>query len=220
MVTDAEGRFAVGWARGAIERHLAVAAPDDAAAPLAGPASPPPLFQERRGVFVTLSHRRSGDLRGCIGYPEPILPLRVGLPRAAVAAATQDPRFPPVTPSEWAELRVEVSVLTPPVPLLVEPREDLPEAIVVGRDGLLVEADGTSGLLLPQVAVEWGWSARAFLDAACEKAGLPPDAWLDQGTRVHAFRADVFHETSPGGPVERVGTVTPPAPAARDGRRR
>ena len=217
MVTDVEGRLAVERARGAIETHLSGRGAS-APAPSAGPPLPP-LFRERRGVFVTLSLARSGDLRGCIGFPLPHLPLEEGLRAAAVAAATEDPRFPPVSAEEMRRLLVEVSLLTVPSLLRVEPREDLPASIEVGRDGLIVEGWGTSGLLLPQVAVEWGWDARTFLDETCGKAGLPSDAWLDPRTRVRAFRADVFHETSPGGPVERAGATIPSPRVARGARR-
>ncbi|MGI0131582.1 MAG: TIGR00296 family protein [Thermoplasmata archaeon] len=220
MVTHPEGEFAVRWARTAITRHLA-ANGDSVASPTVRPREDvPPLFDEKRGVFVTLSGARSGRLRGCIGFPLPHFPLAEGLARAAVAAATEDPRFPPVTSAEMDDLVVEVSVLSIPLPVSAEAADDRPRAIRIGWDGLLVEADGTSGILLPQVAVEWGWDARAFLDAACEKAGLPARAWREPSTRVLTFTAEIFHETSPGGEVGRVDLATGEGSGARDARRR
>jgi uncharacterized protein (TIGR00296 family) len=205
MVTDAEGRLAVELARASIREHLKGHARDPTSG--AYPADTAPfsaVFRERRGVFVTLTRSGSGDLRGCIGFPLPYFALMEGVARAAVAAASEDPRFPPVDREEFATLAVEVSLLSIPRPLSAAPREAVPEAIRVGRDGLIVDGFGASGLLLPQVAVELGWDARTFLDQTCVKAGLAPDAWLDPRTTVRSFEAEVFHETSPGGPVVRV----------------
>ena len=215
MVSDSEGRFAVEWARGAIRRHLAGLAPRDPAEPVPGAPTPPPLFTERRGVFVTLHRFPLQTLRGCIGFPLPLLRLSEGIPRAAVAAAVEDARFPPVAPDELDRVQVEVSVLTVPRPIGAAPRENLPDAVVVGRDGLLVDGWGTSGLLLPQVAVELGWDSRTFLDETCVKAGLPPDAWLDPAVTVRAFEAEVFRETTPGGPVVRAPVAPPPRAPTR-----
>ena len=201
MVSDAEGKLAVEWARAAIRRHLAGLSPRDPADPIPGVSPPPALFEERRGVFVTLHRFPQGNLRGCIGFPLPHLRLSEGIPRAAVAAAVEDRRFPPVTSDELSRIQVEVSLLTVPHPVEADPRENLPDAVVVGRDGLLVDGWGTSGLLLPQVAVELDWDSRRFLDETCVKAGLPPDAWLDRAVKVRAFEAEIFRETSPGGPA-------------------
>ncbi|HZY91161.1 MAG TPA: TIGR00296 family protein [Thermoplasmata archaeon] len=202
-VTLDEARLGLSLARRSIERALAPDPPADPAAPFEGERLPP-LFDERRGVFVTLKRAESGALRGCIGYPLPVEPLRVGLPRVAAAAALEDPRFPPVTPTEWPRLAVEISLLTAPEPLRARDAPGRRAEVVVGRDGLIVEARGTSGLLLPQVPVEEGWDSGEFLSGTCEKAGLPPDAWLDLRTRVFRFEGEVFRETGPGGPVERV----------------
>ncbi len=162
---------------------------------------------ERAGAFVTLKTHPDGRLRGCIGYPEPVLPLSRAVVRAAISAATQDPRFYPLTPAELPRVTVEVSVLTPPEPLMAEDRERLPEMIVVGRDGLIVRAGPWSGLLLPQVPVEWGWDSREFLDQTCLKAGLSPGCWRRPDVEVLRFTAIVFAEESPLGRVvrERLG---------------
>ena len=142
-------------------------------------------FRSPRGAFVTLTKR--GDLRGCIGYMEPILPLGQAVIRTAIFAATEDPRFSPVTASELKDLRIEISVLTP-----VRPITD-PHLVKVGTHGIIVEQGGFRGVLLPQVPVENGWDRETFLDQGCVKAGLPPDAWR-RGAKISVFEAIVFHE--------------------------
>ena len=135
-------------------------------------------------AFVTLT--KKGRLRGCIGYTEAVAPLYKVVQECAVAAATEDPRFPPVSPMELPSLRVEISVLTPLFPIR-------PEEVEVGRHGLMVAQGRMRGLLLPQVPVEWGWDRETFLDQACVKAGLPPAAWR-HGATLRAFTAEVFAE--------------------------
>lgn len=147
----------------------------------------PPEFTEKRGVFVTL--KKHGDLRGCIGYPEPVFPLITALLECSVAAALEDPRFRPVTLTEMEEIEVEVTVLTTPEEII-----PAPENVRVGEDGLMVERGIYSGLLLPQVAVEWEWDAEEFLCETCMKAGLPPDCWLDKETKVYTFQGQIFSE--------------------------
>ena len=143
---------------------------------------------------MTLTEAGSGELRGCIGHIAADLPLGEVVGRMAVAAGLEDPRFPPVTPEELAGLRIEISVLTEPVRLL---RAD-PAAVVPGRDGLIVQAGSRQGLLLPQVALEYGWDAEAFLAATCRKAGLPANAWRAPGVAVFTFQAEIFAEASDG----------------------
>lgn len=140
----------------------------------------------RAGAFVTL--RVHGELRGCIGYPEPDLPLIETIERCAVSAAISDPRFPAVSPSEWRSVELEISVLGP-----IEPVADIGE-VVVGRHGLSVEHGRRRGLLLPQVATEWKWSAAEFASQTCSKAGLPRDAW-QTGAKLFKFEAEVFGES-------------------------
>ena len=137
---------------------------------------------------------------GCIGFPLPIFPLRSAIPRAAWAAAEDDPRFPPVALADWTGLLLELSVLTLPESLRGGPERA--HEVRVGLDGLIVESDGASGLLLPQVAVEQEWSADRFLSETCRKAGLPTDSWRSEGTTVRRFQAELFRERQPGGPVE------------------
>ena len=140
------------------------------------------------GAFVTL--KLNGQLRGCIGYMEPIMPLYMAVSRAAVAAATQDPRFPPVTLEEMKRIEIEISVLSPMV------RIDDPEKVVVGKHGLYIRNRrlGRSGVLLPQVAVEMGWNREEFLRGVCRKAWLPEDAWKWDDTELYVFTAEVFSE--------------------------
>ena len=209
MVTegpDAEvppwARSVVGLARWAIEDGVAGRSRVPRPSPPPDPPDPPAELGGARGVFVTLLRHPGGGLRGCIGFPLPHYPLRDGVPRAARAAALHDPRFPPVLPEELDRLVVEVSVLSVPTPVPGRP-EDRAEAITVGRDGLLLEVGPASGLLLPQVAPEQGWSAEEFLEGLCEKAGVPPGAWRRPGTRLLRFEAEIFRERSPRGPVVR-----------------
>jgi AmmeMemoRadiSam system protein B/AmmeMemoRadiSam system protein A len=144
-----------------------------------------PELARPRGAFVTLTKR--GALRGCIGFIEPVAPLGRTIIQAAIYAATEDPRFPPVAASELQDLRIEISVLTPLSEI------DGPREVRVGTHGLVVERDGRRGLLLPQVAVENGWDRETFLDEASLKAGLPRDAWK-RGAKLFVFEAIVFHE--------------------------
>jgi uncharacterized protein len=203
VVTRTEAHSAILLARRAIEARLGPNPPKDPAAPFQGSAMAP-IFDERRGVFVTLKAHPSGLLRGCIGYPLPVHPLRLAVPRMAVAAAVEDPRFPPLSAREWPHVRLEISVLTPPELMDGTSPVDRVNGVMVGRDGLIVEADGEAGLLLPQVAAEEGWDAETFLAATSEKAGLGLDAWRRPDAVVYRFSAEVFAETAPGGPVEPV----------------
>ena len=147
---------------------------------------PQALDDLRAGAFVTI--RINGRLRGCIGYPEPGLPLVEVVERCAVSAAISDPRFPPLTQAEWKDVDLELSVLGP-----IEPVHDLRD-IVTGRDGLIAESGSRRGFLLPQVAVEWKWDAAEFAAQTCVKAGLPRDAW-QKGAKLFKFEAEVFGES-------------------------
>lgn len=140
------------------------------------------------GAFVTL--KINGALRGCIGHVGAEMPLYRTVLENASNAAFEDPRFPSLAKSEFSRINIEISVLTPPVPI------SSPEDIVVGRDGLIVEMGRTRGLLLPQVPLEWGWGREEFLIQTCRKAGLPDYAWR-RGAKLYAFQAIVFGETAP-----------------------
>jgi AmmeMemoRadiSam system protein A len=156
------------------------------------PDAPPALpgLTEPRGVFTTLylrSDRKGdpqGELRGCVGYVSPIAPLYRAVAETARAAAFEDHRFLPVTKEEALKLEVSLSVLSRLFPIH-------PQAVEVGRHGLLLSGGGRRGLLLPQVPVEYGWDRETFLEQTCYKAGLPPDAWRKDAT-IEAFTAEVF----------------------------
>lgn len=154
---------------------------------------PPPSLTPRcgtaaGGVFVTV--RCGGELRGCIGHLADCPRLEEEVARVAVSAATRDPRFPPVSVDELATLSVEISILEAPV--RIDPAD--PARIRVGTDGVIVRRGDRQGLLLPQVAAEYGWDAAALLAATCRKAGLPPDEWRRPGCDVYVFQAEVIGE--------------------------
>ncbi len=162
----------------------------------------PKKFDAKGGVFVTLNKYPSGDLRGCIGYPEPVFSLKKAIPQAAVSA-TQDPRFFPLGPKELDEITVEVTLLTPPEDVEFDDPFELPEKIECGRDGLIISKGPYSGLLLPQVPVEHGWNVEQFLDHTCLKAGLIPDAWRKGECSVKSFQGYIFAESEPRGEVKK-----------------
>ncbi|MGA8604274.1 MAG: TIGR00296 family protein [Thermoplasmata archaeon] len=202
MLSIEEGTAAVRVARRALEEALS--APRSRDLPKeATSVSLPSVFDEPRGAFVTLKRYPDDALRGCIGYPLPVLPLGTAIARAAVSAAVEDYRFRPIRAPELPRLTVEVSVLTVPVPLRFTTPEEAIRAVVVGRDGLIVEGLGSSGLLLPQVAPEQGWSSVELLEGTCEKAGLPAHAWRDPRVTVRRFEAEIFRELAPAGDVVR-----------------
>jgi len=148
------------------------------------PETDNPKFLSKRGAFVTL--KKKGELRGCIGFIEPELPLHQTLVQATIYAASKDTRFPPVSPSELRDIELEISVLTP-FKKIDDPRE-----VDVGKHGLIIAKGNRRGLLLPQVPVENRWSRETFLQQTCQKAGLPRDAWRS-GADIYTFEAIVFH---------------------------
>lgn len=152
------------------------------------------------GIFVTLNH--NDDLRGCIGFPLP-RNIAQALPEAAIAAATQDPRFSPVEKAELDKITFEVTILTPPQEIKTDDHHMLPTKIKVGRDGLIIKQGHYSGLLLPQVPVEYGWNEKEFLSHTCQKAGLPSDCWLQKQTKVFSFEGIIFKEQKPNGMISR-----------------
>jgi len=160
------------------------------AAQVAGAPAPGPLeigLPDASGAFVTI--KRHGALRGCLGTLECTRGLAAEVARCAADAASQDPRFPPVRSDELADVSLEVSVLGPLEP--IDPADS--SVITIGRHGLVAEQGHRRGLLLPQVATEWGWTAEQFLRQTCVKAGLPEDAWR-RGARIFRFDAEVFGE--------------------------
>lgn len=167
-----------------IARGVVAAALDGRDFHLAEPSSE--NLRRPSGVFVTLT--LDEELRGCIGSVMPVEPLYFAVAQNALNAAFRDPRFPPLTTDEFARVEFEISVMSLPEPVTQF------ESIEVGRDGLIVRQGRYAGLLLPQVATEYGWDREKFLAHTCLKAGLPRDAWKGQNCRIEKFTAEVFSE--------------------------
>ena len=161
-------------------------------------------FSFNSGVFVTLN--KPDGLRGCIGFPMPEKKLSCAIIEGAIAAATEDPRFPPVTTKELDGITFEVTVLTPPVEIDVSDPVEYLSKIKVGRDGLIIRHSFYSGLLLPQVPGEYGWSVEEFLQHTCHKAGLEKDFWKSGKAKIEKFEGIVFKEETPNGEVVREKT--------------
>jgi uncharacterized protein (TIGR00296 family) len=194
VVTDGEGAELVQLARKAVEKYVTESV-----------VVKPEKELPRSGVFVTINHvvRNEEHLRGCIGFPMPYKELHQSVIEAAIAAAMDDPRFPPVDRKELDHLIFEVSVLTEPEEIKGSAQERRNQ-IRTGCDGLILRWKHGSGLLLPQVPVELGWDVDEYLANICGKAGAPADAWLDPQSKLYKFQAIVFKERSPKGPVERL----------------
>jgi len=190
LLTEEEGQLALALARRTIEQRIGRTNPP--------PVALTPVFSEKRGVFVTL--KEHGDLRGCIGFPQPVMTLGDAIRDAAIAAAVEDPRFLPVSRSEIPLLEVEVTVLTLPVRLDCDPMER-PGKIEIGKHGLIIRGMGSGGLLLPQVPVEWNWTALEFLDHTCMKAGLQPKCWRSESVELYTFEGQIFSEGQKQEPV-------------------
>jgi uncharacterized protein (TIGR00296 family) len=198
-LSQKEGEFLVELARKAVAEYLKtrkrIILPENVCEKLL----------QHTGVFVTINCIEKGEkeLRGCIGFPYPTTPLAQAVIESAISAATQDPRFPPLSISELDSIVFEVSVLTPPRIIEVKNPKEYCTKIRVGEDGLIVERGIYKGLLLPQVPVDWDWDAEEFLCQCCNKAGLPPDYWLIDGTKIFKFQAIIFVEERPRGEVRR-----------------
>jgi len=161
-------------------------------------------FSFNSGVFVTLNN--PDGLRGCIGFPMPEKKLSHAIVEGAIAAATEDPRFPSVKTNELNDIVFEVTVLTPPVEIDVSDPTEYLEKIKVGRDGLIIKHSFSSGLLLPQVPVEYGWNVEEFLQHTCEKAGLSRDTWKNESVKIEKFEGIIFKEETPNGVIVREET--------------
>ncbi|MDR0470515.1 MAG: TIGR00296 family protein [Nitrososphaerota archaeon] len=200
-LSDLEGEFLVHLARSAVKLYLTTGKR------LQPPKSSPKLL-EKCGVFVTLSTLNAAegtkDLRGCIGYPYPTSPLIEAVIDSALNAATEDPRFEPLTIAELDQIIFEVSVLTPPELIQTPNPKEYLSKIKVGQDGLIIQRGWRKGLLLPQVPLEWNWDTEEFLCQCCIKAGLPPDNWLTKDAQLYKFQALIFEEQTPNGSVKRL----------------
>ena len=178
-LTEEDGQVLVDAARQAIGSRLS-------AKESCYPAPISPALMMPAGAFVTL--KLDGCLRGCIGRISSTKPLLQTVKEVAVSSAFEDPRFPPVTKSEWPSIRIEVSVLS------AFKRVTDPQLVCVGTHGVMIRSGYNSGLLLPQVATEQGWDRETFLSHACRKAGLSPDAWKKPSTQIEVFSATVFEQ--------------------------
>jgi len=193
-----EGAFLVRLARRAVEHYLRTG---ELIRP--PPETPAKFLADSYGVFTTIetmTEKRTFELRGCIGFPRGYRNVAEAVIASSVAACCEDPRFPPMRLEELSRVVFEVSILSPLKELRADPRE-LPKLVEVGRHGLVVERFGFSGLLLPQVPVEYCWDSETFLMEACMKAMLPGDCWLDKRTRIYVFEAQLFREAEPGGEI-------------------
>lgn len=199
MLSDEEAEFLVRVARDAIEKYVRDGV-------RIRPSCSYPALEEKRGVFVTINRLIGGrkELRGCIGFPEPFDTLLNHTVEAAIAAATEDPRFYPLGKDELDSVLIEVSALTPLERVRVESPREYPNKVKIGRDGLMIRWRFASGLLLPQVPKEFGWDEVEFLSQTCIKAGASPDCWLTEDAEVYRFQAEILEEESPRGRVKRV----------------
>jgi len=193
MLSLDEGIKAVTFARAVIEQY--VKNDSTPSTDLKG------SFTEKQGAFVTIHTYPDHDLRGCIGIPLPIMPLKEAIVEGA-KSATSDPRFPPLDESELSNIIIEVTILTKPELIEVGQPQDYLSNIEIGRDGLIVEQGFFKGLLLPQVPVEQGWNKEEFLSHTCMKAGLMPDAWFDKNTKISKFSGQIFTELKPLGEIK------------------
>ena len=198
-IDNSEGESLIKLARNAVKEYL------ESRSTIKVPGDISQKLLERCGVFVTISKLSQGEkrLRGCIGYPYPVSPLADAVIDSAINAATQDPRFKPLSQSELSGVIFEVSILTPPELIETSKPQEYLSKFKVGKHGLIVEKGWTKGLLLPQVPVEWNWCEEEFLCQCFMKAGLPPDSWLEKDTRIYKFEAIIFEEETPEGKVRR-----------------
>ena len=196
LISDAQGEELVSLARKAVTEFLKNATIIDV----------PEASDLKAGVFVTLNYvtsKREEHLRGCIGFALPEKALSRSVVEAAIAAATADPRFPPVDLPELPNITFEVSVLTPPVEL-IGGRSQIRRTINIGKDGLILRWKHGSGLLLPQVPVELKWTVDEYLANLCYKAGAATDVLDDPSTKIFSFEAIVFKESEPSGKITRL----------------
>ena len=157
------------------------------------PQDCPEHLKEKLGVFCTIN--KNNNLRGCIGYPEPIKPLIESIIDVSISAAMDDPRFPSLSKEEIEDIKIEITILTKPTLIKVKKPEEYPNKINIGQDGLIIRSIFTSGLLLPQVATEYNMNETEFLENTCLKAGLKPDSWLtNKNINIYKFQGQKFEE--------------------------
>ena len=184
MISDRAGNYLVELSKETIKYFL------DTGKTMVKPEDYPIELDEELGVFVTLN--KNNNLRGCIGYAEPVKPAIDASMDVAISAAFNDPRFPQLSPEEFDELDFEVTVLTKPEMIIVAHPDQYFDEIGIGRDGLIIQKGYAKGLLLPQVATENAFTTEEFLEHTCMKAGISADSWMDESCDVFKFQGQIF----------------------------
>ena len=184
MISDRAGNYLVELSKETIKYFL------DTGKTMVKPEDYPIELDEELGVFVTLN--KNNNLRGCIGYAEPVKPAIDATMDVAISAAFNDPRFPQLSPEEFDELDFEVTVLTKPEMIIVAHPDQYFDEIEIGRDGLIIQKGYAKGLLLPQVATENAFTTEEFLEHTCMKAGISADSWMDESCDVFKFQGQIF----------------------------
>lgn len=184
MISERAGKYLVKLAEDTIKHYL------ETGEKIAKPEDYPIELDEKLGVFVTLN--KNENLRGCIGYAEPIMAAIDATVEVAIAAAVNDPRFPKVTLDEFENIDLEVTVLTKPEMIIVAHYDQYFDEIEIGTDGLIIQKGYSRGLLLPQVATENKFSIEDFLEHTCMKAGISADSWMDESCDVYKFQGQIF----------------------------
>jgi uncharacterized protein len=200
-LTHEEGQILVRVARDSVERLFSDR----------GPRSRHSVQSKMQaGVFVSIHDLSSGEitLRGCVGFPLPKGEFYSSLEEAAVAAATQDPRFRPISEEELDKVIFEVSVLNRPELINVAKPVDYLNMVKIGVDGLMLNWGEYSSLLLPQVALEYNWTVDEYLRNLCYKAGLTPDMWMNHDVKIYKFSCAIYSESEPRGGIYCVGDRT------------
>ena len=196
-ITTIQGNAMVNFARDTIESHF------DSKADPKVPEGAEDILKEMYGVFVTLRTYPANSIRGCIGYTEPIMPLKKALPEVALSSALRDPIFRPLRKSELTSVVIEVSIFKEPELIKVKNPKDYPKEIKIGKNGLMVKRGPYKALILPQIPVTEKWNSKLLLSFTCIKAGLNPNSWVDKETEIYKVHADVFMEDVPRGNISR-----------------
>ncbi len=194
MVSESQAAYLIELARNAISQYL-----DDNKK--IKPNKEDKELKEESGVFVTIKSYPDEELRGQIGYPYPMGELDNNIIDNAISAALHDPRFPHIKKEDLENIIIEISILTRPKIIKVSSPTEYPSKIKIGKDGLIIKYGYSTGVLLPQVPIEWNWNAKEFLCNTCEKAGLPKDMWNRPTVEIYNFQAEIFKEEKPFGKV-------------------
>lgn len=184
MISQEHGEYLLTIAKKAVKTYL------ETSEQIPVPKDCPEELKEKLGVFVTLNKNK--QLRGCIGYPEPVESAIQATINVAIAAACEDPRFSQVLLEEYDDLTFEVTVLTKPELIEIAHPSEYLSNIEIGRDGLMIKKGYSKGLLLPQVATENSFDVETFLEHTCMKAGISADSYLDESCDVYTFQGQIF----------------------------